>query len=89
MLKNKSVTIAAILIAGIFGLFIFFDPLGVSLDVPAASHRSITHTVLFQFKQDASQDAIKEVSLKFRLRLPPSPPSRPAPSVPWIPAPEP
>ncbi|EOO02886.1 putative stress responsive a b barrel domain-containing protein [Phaeoacremonium minimum UCRPA7] len=58
MLKNQSLTIAAILIAGVFGLFLFFDPLGVSLDVP--SHVSVTHTVLFQFSKDASPDAIQE-----------------------------
>lgn len=60
MLKTQSVTIAAILIAGIVGLFLFFDPLGVSLDVP--SHVSVTHTVLFQFTKNASPDAIREVS---------------------------
>lgn len=60
MHKNQAFSIAAVLVMSLLAIYVIFDPFHAGWSVPPF-HPPVTHTVLFQFKQDANEDAIRNV----------------------------
>lgn len=67
-MRNAVFSLLAISVTALLAFWLIFDPFQGDWTVPAF-HFSVTHTVLFQFKEDADPQAVRDVRLPCRLGL--------------------
>lgn len=67
-MRNAVFSLLAISLTALLAFWLIFDPFQGDWTVPAF-HFSVTHTVLFQFKEDADPQAVRDVRLPYRLHL--------------------
>lgn len=72
-MRNAVFSLVAIGVTALLTFWLIFDPFHKDWTVPAF-HFSVTHTVLFQFKEDADPQAIRNVLYNLYLFGAPVPP---------------
>ncbi|KAG8156405.1 hypothetical protein KVR01_013746 [Diaporthe batatas] len=59
-MRNGVFTLVAVTVTALLAFWLIFDPFNRDWTAPAY-HLSVTHTVLFQFKEDADPQAVRDV----------------------------
>ena len=67
-MRNAIFSLLAISATALLAFWLIFDPFHGDWTVPTF-HFSVTHTVLFQFKEDADPQAVRDVRLPCRFEV--------------------